>query len=101
MLATLNELGSAGYVPLCTALHWIATKAARDKVMLEDEQAWQASVEKLWPWITSGEIELNGSPINGGMTQRIPGGALNRINVLSPLRTDLGYMFPPPPTSSV
>jgi hypothetical protein len=90
MLAPLNELGSAGYVPLCAALHWIATEGGSRKVMLEDEQAWQAGVEKLWPLITSDEIELNGLPLDGGMTERIPGSALNRINVLHPLHTDLG-----------
>lgn len=56
MLRPMNMPGSAGYVPLCTAVQWIMANGGARVASLSSE-AWDQSVSALWPLVCSGEIE--------------------------------------------
>jgi hypothetical protein len=93
MLEPIANPVPAGYVPLCAALHWIMTSGGTRPVALDDEAAWTSSVEKLFPLICGGEIELIGLPCGQPLTERIPGHALTLVRVLPPLHDQLGDML--------
>jgi hypothetical protein len=83
--------GSAGYVPFCSALHWIMTSRGTRQAAMDDEAAWNSSVQKLLPLICEEEIELIG--LRCGRSERIPGHALAFIRVLSPLDDSIGNIL--------
>ena len=89
MLDPINAAGTAGYVPLCTALQWIMTSAGTRSVMLNDAEAWTAAVNALWPLICSGEIELLGLGRARVLTERITPQSLALVRVLAPLDNDI------------
>ncbi len=88
MLAPLAAAGSAGYVPLGVALHWIMTKAGTRSATVNDAGGWNTAVDSLWPLICSGEIELIGLGPGRGLSERIPPQTLSLIRVLPPLAQD-------------
>jgi hypothetical protein len=69
MLKPISDTGSAGYVPLCAALQWIMSSAGTRAVMVDDQGGWKAAVDKLWPLVCGGEIELNGLPCGGALAE--------------------------------
>jgi hypothetical protein len=83
MLEPMANPVPTGYVPLCAALHWIMTSGGMRPVAMDDETAWTASVEKLFPLICGGDIELIGLPCGQPLTERIPGHALTLVSVLT------------------
>jgi hypothetical protein len=56
---------------------------------MDDHEAWKSAVDKLWPLICGGEIELNGLPRGSGLADRIPSHELTLIRVFPPLRNAL------------
>jgi hypothetical protein len=58
--------GTAGYVPFCAALHWIMTEGGSVDKNLEDLGSWEASVQRLLPLISTGEVQVIGRPSAGG-----------------------------------
>jgi hypothetical protein len=67
MIEPLMRAGTAGYVPLCSAFHWIMTEAGQKVQHLEDSELWKASVERLLPLISTGEVQIIGTPSSGGL----------------------------------
>jgi hypothetical protein len=82
------ENQTAGYVPLCSALHWMMTRGGMLRLRLDDEEAWDAACDKLIPSIHAGRVELIGLPRGGALTEKIPGYSLPLVKVLHPLRSD-------------
>jgi hypothetical protein len=74
-----------GYVPLCSALHWIITNGGIKTVALDDKKAWQAGCKVLFSLIHTGEIELVGLPRTGGLAEKIPGHQTALVKVHGPL----------------
>jgi len=73
MIEPMTRTGTAGYVPLCAALHWIMTEGGRLSRNLEDSKAWSASVQLMLPLISTGEIQIIGRPSSGGPAEPIAG----------------------------
>ena len=65
MIEPMTRLGTAGYVPFCSALHWIMTEGGAVERNLEDGKAWANCVERLLPLVSTGEIEIIGRPGTG------------------------------------
>jgi hypothetical protein len=86
MIEPMIRAGTAGYVPLCSALHWIMTEAGQKVQHLEDSQSWKASVERLMPLISTGEVEIIGRPSSDGPPMPIEGHIFANIPVGEPLR---------------
>jgi len=84
MLEPMTRPDTAGYVPLCSVLHWIMSDAGSVKRNLEDAESWNASVERLLPLISSGEIEIIGKPTSGGPAERVDGHIFANISVSHP-----------------
>src|SRR5258708_17003692 len=63
MIEPMKREGTAGYVPLCAALHWIATSGGREPVHLEDKKSWESCVARLLPLISTGEVAIVGQPV--------------------------------------
>jgi hypothetical protein len=80
---------SVGYVPLCSALHWIMTRGGVLRLALDDEKEWDEACAKLFPWIHEGLVELIGLPRGGSLTENIPGRTLTLVKVLPPLKSSL------------
>jgi hypothetical protein len=93
MLEPMTSPMPAGYVPLCVVLHWIMTSGSTRSVAMGDEDAWAASVEKLFPLIFAGDIELIGLPCGQPLTERVPGHALTLVNVLPPFHDQLAAIL--------
>ena len=93
MLEPMTSPIPTGYVPLCVVLHWIMTSGSARSVAMDDEAAWAASVEKLFPLIYAGDIELIGLPCGQPLTERIPGHALTLVKVLPPLHDQFDAML--------
>jgi hypothetical protein len=90
MLEPISNPEPAGYVPLCAALHWIMTSGGTRPVLMDDQDAWAASVDKLMPLICGGDFELIGLPRGRSLTERVPGHTLALVKVLSPLHKPNG-----------
>jgi hypothetical protein len=88
MLKPISDAGNAGYVPLCAAVLWIVSDGGKRLVPI-DRAAWDAGVQKLWPEICTGEIELIGLAAGQTFPARIPGHSLVLMKVLSPLNISL------------
>ena len=86
MIEPLMRAGAAGYVPLCSALHWIMTEAGHKVQHLADSKAWNASVEKLLPMISTGEVQIIGTPNSGGGSEAIDGHIFAGVLVSEPMR---------------
>jgi hypothetical protein len=62
------------------------TEAGKKVQHLEETQSWTASVEKLIPLISTGEVQIIGRPGPGGPPQTIEGQIFAGIVVGEPLR---------------
>lgn len=85
MIEPMTRPGTAGYVPLCSALHWIMTRGGGVVKHLNDDDAWMASTERLLPLISTGEVEIIGRPRSGGPAEPIKGHVFAGILVPAPL----------------
>lgn len=89
MIEPMTREGAAGYVPLCAALHWIATTGGRQPVHLEDKKSWDGCVGRLLPLISTGEIEIIGNPVVGGTVEKIDQRMFAQIHLTQPLRDSI------------
>jgi hypothetical protein len=85
MIEPMMRSGTAGYVPLCSALHWIITEAGRKSRQLEDTQLWDAAVGRLFPLISTGEVQVIGTDASG-VPAALDGVIFAGISVGRPLR---------------
>lgn len=85
MIEPMVRPGTAGYVPLSSALHWIITEGGRNKRHLKDSASWSENVSRLLPLISTGEIEIVGRPRAGGPAEPIKGHTFLGIKVPTPL----------------
>ena len=85
MIEPMMRSGTAGYVSLCSALHWIMTEAGRKSLRLEDTPLWDAAVGRLIPLISTGEVQVIGRDATGVPTA-IDGVIFAGISVGHPLR---------------
>jgi hypothetical protein len=85
MLGPMMRLGTAGYVPLCSALHWVMTEAGQKFRHLEDTQSWKAAVERLISLMSTGEVQVIGRDIHG-QSGTIDGVIFAGISVGEPFR---------------
>jgi hypothetical protein len=90
MLEPMEGTETAGYVPLCVALHWIATGAGTKRIRLDDSEAWAAAVAKLRPLLAGGEFEVIGVPRAAALAEPIPGTAFALLNILPPIPNAIG-----------
>jgi hypothetical protein len=74
-----------GYIPLCSALHWIMTEGGRLDRNLEDIGSWERSVDQLLPLITTGAVEVLGVPDGGGLSEKIPSHCFAGVQVPPPV----------------
>jgi hypothetical protein len=88
MIEPMMQPGAAGYVPFCAALHWIMTHGGSINRNLDDLGLWEASVQRLLPLISTGEVKLVGRPISGGPTIPIASETFAGVLVSHPLRDD-------------
>jgi hypothetical protein len=86
MIEPMMRAGTAGYVPLCSAVHWIMTEAGRTVQHLEDSEAWNASADQLLPLISTGEVKIIGTPSSGVNPQQIEGHIFAGILLGEPMR---------------
>jgi hypothetical protein len=89
MIEPVASPGSSGFVPLCSALHWIATKGGTLSVMLDDDVAWERACDSLLPLIHEGQVEILGLRPGAPFPEKIPGHTLALIKVVRPL--NLGF----------
>jgi hypothetical protein len=94
MLEPISKPGDAGYVPLCATLHWIMTSSGTRTVEIDNEAAWIESVEKLFPLLCEGLIELIGLPCGRSVPERVQPLSLALVRVLSPLEDSSGIYSP-------
>jgi hypothetical protein len=73
MLEPMARAGTAGYVPLCAAIPWIMTNGGSLVKQLKDEEAWNVSIARLLPLISTGEVEIIGRHHKGGPADVIEG----------------------------
>jgi hypothetical protein len=92
MLEPVHRPGSAGFVPLCSALQWIMARGGTHPVMMDDKDEWTRAVDTLWPLISGGDIELIGLHRSQALTGRIPPEALTLVRVLAPLQASIEDM---------
>jgi hypothetical protein len=85
MIEPMTRPENAGYVPLCSALHWIMTRGGSVVKHLNDDEAWKASIDRLLPLISTDEVETIGRPRSGGPAQPIKGHVFAGILVPAPL----------------
>jgi hypothetical protein len=71
MIEPMTRTGTAGYVPFCAALHWTMTEGGAASRNLEDFAAWNDSVKKILPLISTGEIQIVGRPASGGPAETV------------------------------
>jgi hypothetical protein len=89
MIEPMTRMGSAGYVPLCAALQWIATNGGREPGHLEDKKSWESCVARLLPLISTGEVEIVGKPVIGGPVERLDQRIFAQIHLTQPLRDSI------------
>jgi hypothetical protein len=92
MIEPMTRTGTAGYVPFCTALHWIMTKGGTVSKNLEDFGAWNDSVQRMLPLISTGEIQIVGRPSSGGPPQTITNETFAGVLVSHALRDELSII---------
>jgi hypothetical protein len=92
MIEPMTRAGAAGYVPLCSAVHWIMTEAGQKVRHLKDSQLWKVSVAKLIPLVTTGEVQIIGRPISGGPPEIIEGQIFAGILMSEPMRVSFSMI---------
>jgi hypothetical protein len=101
MIEPMMRQGTAGYVPLCSVLHWIMTAGGSEAKHLEDLDAWNKSIDRLLPLISTGEIGILGRPNSGGPSEPIESHLFAGIVVSQPLRDRLSVLLGNDPWISV
>ncbi|MCK1721274.1 hypothetical protein [Bradyrhizobium sp. 141] len=86
MIEPMMRPGTAGYVPFCSAVHWVMTEGGQKVQHLEDSQLWKASVEMLLPLMSTGEVQIIGTPSSGGAPKVIEPQIFAGILVSEPMR---------------
>ena len=89
MIEPMSRAGAAGYVPFCAALHWIMTMGGTVSRNLKDLEAWNESVKKALPLISTGEIQIVGRPASGGAAETIPSETFAGALVSQPLSEEM------------
>jgi hypothetical protein len=84
MIEPMMRAGTAGYVPLCSAFHWIMTEAGQAVQHLQNSELWKVSVQRLLPLISTGEVQIIGTPNSGGAPKEIEGAIFAGILVSEP-----------------
>ena len=97
MLKPISEPRNSGYVPLCSALQWIMSDGGKRLVMM-DQEAWDASVGALWPFFCTGEVEMIGLAAGATRTAPIPGNSLALVKVLRPLHVSISEILASSPS---
>lgn len=92
MVLPMMREGTAGYVPFCSAIHWIMTEAGQRARHLEDSQSWKASLASLLPLLSTGEVQIIGTPQGGGAARLIEGEIFAGILVSEPMRDSFEMM---------
>jgi hypothetical protein len=92
MIEPMTRTGTAGYVPFCAALHWIITEGGTVSKNLEDFEAWNDSVQRLLPLISTGEIQIVGRPASGGPAQTIASETFAGVLVSHALRDEFSII---------
>ena len=92
MLKPIADPGQSGYVPLCSVVQWIMSEGGTRLVTME-QSAWDAAVQKLWPEVCSGEIELIGLRVGDSLSSQVPGHTLALMKVAHPLKISLSEML--------
>jgi hypothetical protein len=92
MIEPMTRASSAGYVPLSAAILWVCSRGGTKAIDLLDVELWEQAVAELMPLISSGEIEILGTPESGGPQDRIPNRYFAAINVSQPL-SDYPFLF--------
>ena len=80
-----DQASSAGYVPLCVALHWIMAKGGTWSVRLDDVAAWTAAVAQVHPLICEGTLELIGQPRGETFTRPFQSSAFSLVRIRAPV----------------
>ena len=93
MIEPMTRTGTAGYVPLCAALHWIMTEGGTASKNLEEIDAWNDSVRRILPALSTGEIQVVGRPASGGPNQIIPSETFAGVVVARPLREEISVII--------
>jgi hypothetical protein len=89
MIEPMSRAGAAGYVPFCAALHWIMTMGGTVSRNLKDREAWNESVKKALPLISTGEIQIVGRPASGGAAETIASETFAGVLVSQPLSEEM------------
>ena len=92
MIEPMMQAGTAGYVPFCAALHWIMTDGGSVDKNLEDFGSWEASVQRLLPLISTGEVQIIGRPSIGGPAKAIASETFAGVLVSHALKDDLSII---------
>jgi hypothetical protein len=85
MIEPMTRRGTAGYVPLSSALLWICTRGGTRKVDLSDVEVWEQSVAELVPFIATGEVEVVGQANASSLAEKIQHHYFSMIEVFQPL----------------
>lgn len=89
MIEPLARASNTGYVPLCSALHWIMTKGGIRRAPIDDQPLWDTACSELFALIEEDEIELVGRQRGGPLSLPIRGHLFVAIKILLPLSLKL------------
>jgi hypothetical protein len=92
MMEPMTRSDTAGYVPLCAALHWTMTEGGRLRMNLEDPEAWDECVRQLPSLISTGEIQIIGRPSGGGAAEKIPAETFAGVVATLPSRDEFSVL---------
>lgn len=92
MMEPMLRSGAAGYVPLSSAIYWIMTEAGNVSRYLNDTQSWEATVRRLTPLMSTGEVEVIGRNLSG-QPQPLDRHLFAQIPIGHPLRESFSLLF--------
>ena len=90
MLAPVWEFGSEGHVPFCVAIQWIMTAGGSKRICINDADAWACAVEKLRPLLSTGHLEIIGTPFGRAESAIVPSLVFATMPIPPPLSGNLG-----------
>jgi hypothetical protein len=85
MLAGMLEPGETGFVPFCSAVHWIMSNGGQEMCSLADVEVWGQATNVLTAAIATGQVQAVGIPASGGLSEEIPGHYFADVRALTPL----------------
>jgi hypothetical protein len=85
MVEPMTRQETEGYVPLSSAILWIMTEGGKTRRLLDDNEAWLASADRLLALVSTGQVEVIGRTISGGTPKPISGSAFAGIAIGFPL----------------